>query len=98
MRQLAVVQHMGRELQRLTRVPTLRLALRLMRRPAQAAGLAALQAFLERGFDAFAQMGNAAPLLDAIEARETRWIELLFMAPLAEAQAALSQELATSPT
>lgn len=98
LRQLALVQHMGRELQRLTRVPTLRLALKLMRRPAQAAGLAALQAFLERGFDAFAQMGNAAPLLDAIEARETHWIQLLFVAPLAEAQAAFAQELAAPPT
>lgn len=41
-RQLAVVQHMGLELQRLTRTKTLRLGLRMMRNPARAAGLDAL--------------------------------------------------------
>lgn len=95
--QLAIVQHMGRELQRLVRIPTLRLALKLMRRPAQAAGLATLQAFLERGFDAFAQMGDAAPLLKAIEERETRCIELLFEAPADAVEAVLMREMAEGP-
>ncbi|MCW5655067.1 MAG: hypothetical protein KIT53_15105 [Hydrogenophaga sp.] len=77
-RQLSVVQHMGQELQRLTRMKPLRLALRMMRNPARAAGLDALQHFLETGFDAFAAMGDAQPFLNAIQERETRWISVLF--------------------
>jgi len=78
LRQLAVVQHMGRELQRLTRMKPLRLALRMMRSPARAAGLDALQHFLESGFDAFATLGDATPFLAAIQARESQWIDALF--------------------
>lgn len=77
-RQLAVVQHMGRELQRLTRMKSLRLALRLMRNPARAAGLDALQQFLESGFDAFAELGDALPFLSAIDEREREWLDALF--------------------
>lgn len=76
--QLRVVLQMGRELQHLTRKKSLRLALRMMRGPAQAAGLGALQAFLERGFEAFSHMGDAQGFLAAIEQRETRWMDLLF--------------------
>ncbi len=77
-RQLHVVLHMGRELQRLTRHKGLRTALRLMRRPARAAGLSALQDFLESGFDAFASMGDASVFLQGIVERENRWIDTLF--------------------
>jgi len=92
-RQLAVVLHMGQELQRLTRMPSLLLALKLMRGPAQAAGLASLQQFLERGFSAFATMGDASHFLQAIAGREAHWINVLFDDALADAQAALSREL-----
>lgn len=78
MRQLSVVQHMGQELQRLTRMKPLRLALRMMRKPARAAGLDALQHFLESGFDAFASLGDAGPFISAIQLRESRWIDDLF--------------------
>ncbi len=96
-RQLAVVQHMGQELQRLTRMKPLRLALRMMRNPARAAGLDALQHFLESGFDAFAAMGDARPLLDTIQQRESHWIGLLFDEPLASGAEKLSSELARAP-
>jgi hypothetical protein len=92
-RQLVVVLHMGNELQRLTRMTTLRVALKMMRRPAQAAGLYALQQFLERGFDAFATMGNAGRFLAAIEQRERHWINTLFTADAAVAAHALQSEL-----
>lgn len=85
-RQLQVVQHMGSELQRLTHTRGLRTALRLMRTPARAAGLAALQDFLEAGFDAFATMGDAQPFLQGIAEREARWIATLFDARDAAAQ------------
>lgn len=93
-RQLVVVLHMATELQRLTRMNSLRLALKLMRRPAQAAGLSALQQFLERGFDSFATMGDASRFLSAIQQRERYWIDTLFDANAATASAALQAELA----
>lgn len=92
-RQLVVVLHMGNELQRLTRMTPLRVALKMMRRPAQAAGLHALQQFLERGFDAFATMGDAGRFLAAIEQRERHWINTLFTADAALAANALQSEL-----
>lgn len=92
-RQLAVVLHMGRELQRLTRMTSLRLALRMMRRPAEAAGLGSLQQFLERGFEAFGHMGDAAGFLQAIAQREQDWIDTLFDASPAVAVRALDAEL-----
>ena len=92
-RQLAVVQHMGQELQRLTRMKSLLIALKLMRGPAQAAGLAALQQFLERGFAAFATMGDASRFLQAIAEREQRWIDALFDDDLQACQTALAREL-----
>lgn len=77
-RQLAVVQHMGLELQRLTRMKTLRLGLRMMRNPARAAGLDSLQHFLEMGFDAFAALGDAGPFLKTVAQRESSWVSALF--------------------
>jgi hypothetical protein len=98
MRQLAVVQHMGAELQRLTRSKSLLMALKMMRRPAQAAGLAALQQFLERGFAAFGGLGDARPFLATITQREQRWINVLFDDDLPSCCAALDAELcATRP-
>lgn len=92
-RQLAVAQHMGRELQRLTRMRSLRMGLRMMRKPAEAAGLDALQQFLESGFDAFATLGDASSFLHTIAEREAQWIETLFDAPLPDACRRLDEEL-----
>jgi hypothetical protein len=69
-KQIALMRSVGESLDRYTRKPLLRQTLRLMRGPAQAAGMAALQRFLESGFDTFAQMGGAAPFLEAIVQRE----------------------------
>lgn len=93
-RQLAVVQQMGRELQALTRMRSLRMGLRLMRKPAQAAGLESLQRFLEGGFDAFAALGDATPMLRTIATRETAWLDVCFDAPLDEACRLLDAEWA----
>ena len=84
---------MGQELQRLTRMKSLLIALRLMRGPAHAAGLSTLQQFLERGFAAFATMGDASRFLQAIAEREQRWIDALFDQPLADCRDALQIEL-----
>ena len=94
-RQLTVVQHMGAELQRLTRMKSLLLALKMMRQPAQAAGLGALQQFLERGFQAFAHMRDASGLMGAIAERESAWIDRLFQSDPDLCERALRAELAS---
>jgi hypothetical protein len=93
-RQLSVVQHMGLELQQLTRSRSLLLALKMMRRPAQAAGLSSLQHFLENGFAAFGTLGDARAFLATIAERERRWLDLLFDAEPEMARRALERELA----
>ncbi|HMO52613.1 MAG TPA: hypothetical protein PKA21_16015 [Kiritimatiellia bacterium] len=80
-RQLSVVRHLGDELDRLTRRKSLRIALRMMRRPAELAGLGALQHFLEQGFDAFAGLDNASFFLEQIESREGAWLRRLYLDP-----------------
>lgn len=80
-RQLALVARMGAELEQLTRKRSLRTALRFMRGPARAAGLDALQGFLETGFDAFASMTRPAVLMTAIQDRESEWLDRLFTDP-----------------
>lgn len=78
LRQLEVVLHLGRELERLTRKPGLRGLLKMMRRPAEAAGLSSLQRFLESGFDAFVAIRGAGEFLQIIDDREQAWIRSLF--------------------
>jgi hypothetical protein len=77
-RQIELMLTVGRALDRYTRSLLLRRTLRMMRAPAQAAGLGALQQFLERGFDTFRQMGGAAHFLDSIARRERQLAAHLF--------------------
>lgn len=76
--QLDMVSQLGQELDRLTRARGLRTLLKVMRRPAAAAGLDSLQRFLETGFDAFAGMAGADDFLQTVQQRETEWIRSLF--------------------
>ena len=84
--QLSKVLAVGAELDRLTRAPGLRLTLRMMRRPAQAAGLSSLQSFLESGFDTFAKMSGrgdgARTFLNLIQTRETALMTAFFSGDL----------------
>ena len=79
-RQIGLMLAVGQALDRYTRKPLLRHSLRLMRGPAQAAGLSTLQRFLERGFETFADMRGAAPFLSAIAEREAALAVRLFEA------------------
>lgn len=94
-RQLEVVLVLGQELDRLTRKPGLRTLLRMMRQPAAAAGLSALQQFLENGFDAFAAMRGADEFLKLIQQREGLWINSLFENDLLACETDLMQLLAS---
>ena len=77
-RQIALMLQVGEALEGYTRKPLLRQTLKLMRGPAQAAGLGALQTFLERGFDTFRQMRGAGEFLGAIAQRERALAAALF--------------------
>ncbi len=79
--QLETVMAVGRELDSLTRAPGLRMLLKMMRRPAHAAGLSSLQQFLESGFDTFAKMSRggrgATEFLALVHERESHLLEML---------------------
>lgn len=81
-RQIALTLVVGSSLDRLTRKPFLRAALHMMRGPAKAAGLPALQEFLEIGFDTFKAMNGAADFLSTVGARERALAKALFTASL----------------
>jgi hypothetical protein len=78
--QLALTMAVGEALDRLTRKPLLRQSLKLMRGPAQMAGLGALQNFLETGFDTFKAMRGAAEFLSTVRQREDALAHALFRA------------------
>ncbi len=76
--QINATRQLGQQLLNHTRVPGLRLMLKMMRVPATAAGLHHLQQFLETGFDTFALLGRFSKVdlfLSTIAARETDWLE-----------------------
>ncbi len=91
--QLSGALRVGQELVTLTRTPGLRMALKMMRKPASLAGMAALQHFLESGFDTFAAMTPKKPskngepegpafFLETVKKREAALINQLFDGPL----------------
>jgi hypothetical protein len=91
--QLSGALRVGQELVTLTRTPGLRMALKMMRKPANLAGMGALQHFLEAGFDVFAAMTPKKPskngepegpafFLETVKNREAALINLLFDGPV----------------
>ncbi|MBI2727607.1 MAG: hypothetical protein HYX42_15305 [Polaromonas sp.] len=96
-KQLEVVLLLGKELNRLTRMPGLRTLLKMMRHPASVAGLSSLQGFLEAGFDAFAGMRGADDFLQLIEQRETEWLTTLFADDTVTCETKLGNLLDSSP-
>jgi len=76
--QIALTLSVGQSLDELTRKPLLRHSLRMMRGPARAAGLSALQQFLESGFDTFRAMRGAKEFLSTVSTREHLLAATLF--------------------
>jgi len=76
-RQIELIGEVGTALDRAVGKPLIRSALALMRAPARAAGLAELQTFLERGFDAFRRMKGADTFLATIRERETAIVDAI---------------------
>lgn len=95
--QLRVVLGIGQEMARLTRTAGLRMMLKMMRGPAAAAGLGALQRFLECGFDTFAAMARrregAEQFLGTIRMRESALMLMLFDADLVTCETELARTL-----
>jgi hypothetical protein len=81
-RQLEGVMEIGNQLVALTRKPGLTTLLKLMRRPAEAAGLSSLQHFLETGFGIFKALAHTnsgvTKFLQTIEQRESAWLQAMF--------------------
>jgi hypothetical protein len=95
--QIELTLSVGRSLDELTRKPLLRHTLRMMRGPARAAGLAALQEFLERGFDTFLAMRGAKEFLALVSAREHLLMDTLFGEGAASDGAAHAKALGQLP-
>ncbi len=95
--QLDSVLTIGKDLTRLTRMPGLRTMLRMMRKPAQAAGLGALQHFLETGFDTFGalarQRGAVEQFLSTVHEREAQLMQAMFEAPAVACATELTRTL-----
>lgn len=77
-RQIALIVKIGVTLDAAVRKPWLARLLKLSRLPARAAGLLALQGFLERGFAAFAKMDDAGGFMAQIARREGEVSRRLF--------------------
>jgi hypothetical protein len=78
--QIDLMLRIASHLDRVTRLPLLRNALRLMRGPANAAGLSELQRSLENGFDIFRAMKGADEFVAFIGSRERALAAALFAA------------------
>jgi len=76
--QIVLLAEVGNGLERALRMPGVATLLRLSRMPARAAGLSELQGFLERGFDAFAALGDAPRFIEEIRREEEGFSRLLF--------------------
>lgn len=76
--QVGLIVKVGKTLDRTVSKPMIGALLRMSRMPARAAGLADLQSFLERGFDAFRALGGAESFVDEIARRELQVSDRLF--------------------
>lgn len=76
--QIDLIARVGLGLGNALRLPGVAMLLRLSRGPARAAGLSELQGFLERGFAAFAELGDVERFIGEIEHDEREVSRRLF--------------------
>jgi hypothetical protein len=77
-RQIELIVEVGREIDRIVRLPLSGIVLRLARRPAQRAAWTEIQDFLERGYAAFKHMGGADTFLYTLYQREKQILDRIF--------------------
>jgi hypothetical protein len=82
-RQIELIEQVGRELDRLVNKPFLYRILKGMEGPARLAGLARMQSFLVNGFDAFRTMRGATDFIRIVTERERALMEATFARPAA---------------
>jgi len=70
-RQIELIRHLGLQLNTLVRHRLVLLLIRMLRGPALAAGFGLLQTFLERGLNAFREMGDGTGFVETIWHRES---------------------------
>ena len=75
--QVELMRQVGHGMDRVVKKPLLYATLKMLRKPAQMAGLGEMQRFLEAGFSAFRHMNGADHFLQTIAERETVLIERL---------------------
>lgn len=75
--QIDLIVQIGKDLGNIVAQSWIGIALRAAHVPAHLAGFGALQGFLERGFQAFDQMGDPRELLAIIDERETKLMNTL---------------------
>ncbi len=78
-RQITLIARLGEGLSHAVRTPGVLTLLKLSRGPARATGLGELQGFLERGFAAFAALGDGRAFVHEIEQYERRVAQRLFL-------------------
>lgn len=76
--QIELIESVGRAMCTHTRSRLLKHSLKAMRAPAHAAGLSALQQFLERGFSTFGALPDANAFIDLVVARESDFVARMF--------------------
>lgn len=96
-RQIMLTLNMMSALERHTRHRLLRVGLRAMRGAAHAAGLGALQDFLESGFETFGAMGDTRPFQALVAERERALAAALFQTRLTGDDAADAAAIAATP-
>ena len=78
LRQLELIVTIGREIDRLIRLPFIATTLRLARDPARLAGWSELHDFLEEGFTAFRHMNGADAFLQTLYQRERQILDQIY--------------------
>lgn len=78
LRQVALMQEVGKGLDAVVKKPLIYATLKLLRGPSRLAGLSAMQQFLEAGFAAFRHMKGAGYFLNTIATREAALINRIF--------------------
>lgn len=76
--QSGLIIEIGNQLKSVVRKPFVSTALKMCRKPAQLMGLADLQDFLERGFDAFQSMRGAEEFLRIFKQRESELLDKIY--------------------
>ena len=81
-----LITGLGKTLKSLVNVPMLGIMLRAMRGPAHAAGFAALQGFLEKGYVTFKRIPDIDHFLEEIESRMVAIFKRIYTVPLDQAR------------